>query len=67
VSIVRVGLSETQKFAEGYDAIFGKKGGKSAPAKKAAARKRAAKQAPAKKKGAAEGGAKRATKSARKK
>ena len=28
VSIVRVGLSETQKFADGYDAIFGgKKGG----------------------------------------
>jgi hypothetical protein len=25
VSIVRVGLSETQKFAEGYEAIFGKK------------------------------------------
>jgi hypothetical protein len=25
VSIVRVGLSETKNFAEGYDAIFGKK------------------------------------------
>jgi hypothetical protein len=25
VSIVRVGLAETKKFAEGYDAIFGKK------------------------------------------
>jgi hypothetical protein len=25
VSIVRIGLSETKKFAEGYDAIFGKK------------------------------------------
>jgi hypothetical protein len=25
VSIVRVGLSETKHFAEGYDAIFGKK------------------------------------------
>jgi hypothetical protein len=25
VSIVRVGLSETRNFAEGYDAIFGKK------------------------------------------
>jgi hypothetical protein len=25
VSIVRVGLSETKKFAEGYEAIFGKK------------------------------------------
>jgi hypothetical protein len=35
VSIVRVGLAETRNFAEGYDAIFGKK--KAAkPAKKAA-------------------------------
>jgi hypothetical protein len=25
VSIIRVGLSETKNFAEGYDAIFGKK------------------------------------------
>ncbi len=25
MSIVRVGLGETKKFAEGYDAIFGKK------------------------------------------
>jgi hypothetical protein len=25
VSIVRVGLSETKHFSEGYDAIFGKK------------------------------------------
>jgi hypothetical protein len=25
VSIVRVGLAETEKFAEGYEAIFGKK------------------------------------------
>ncbi len=25
MSIVRVGLSETEKFAEGYEAIFGKK------------------------------------------
>jgi hypothetical protein len=25
VSIVRVGLAETNKFAEGYEAIFGKK------------------------------------------
>jgi len=25
VSIIRVGLAETKKFAEGYDAIFGKK------------------------------------------
>jgi hypothetical protein len=27
VSIIRVGLAETKKFAEGYDAIFGKKTG----------------------------------------
>jgi hypothetical protein len=25
VSIVRIGLAETKKFAEGYEAIFGKK------------------------------------------
>jgi hypothetical protein len=25
VSIVRIGLGETKKFAEGYDAIFGKR------------------------------------------
>jgi hypothetical protein len=35
VSIVRVGLSETKNFAEGYDAIFGKKS--SGKAKKAEA------------------------------
>jgi hypothetical protein len=29
VSIVRIGLSETDKFADGYDAIFGKKRKKS--------------------------------------
>lgn len=33
MSIVRVGLSETRNFAEGYDAIFGAK--KDKPAKKA--------------------------------
>lgn len=25
MSIVRIGLAETERFAEGYDAIFGKK------------------------------------------
>lgn len=35
MSIVRVGLSETKHFADGYDAIFGKK--KTARAKKAKA------------------------------
>jgi hypothetical protein len=32
VSIIRIGLAETKNFAEGFDAIFGKK--KEAPAKK---------------------------------
>lgn len=32
MSIVRIGLAETKKFAEGWEAIFGKK--KKAPAKK---------------------------------
>jgi hypothetical protein len=27
MSIIRVGLAETKKFAEGYEAIFGKKEG----------------------------------------
>jgi hypothetical protein len=38
VSIVRVGLAETKKFAEGYDAIFAKKkaGGEKKPRAKAA-------------------------------
>lgn len=36
MSIVRVGLAETKKFADGYDAIFGTKK-KAAPAKKAKA------------------------------
>jgi hypothetical protein len=45
VSIVRVGLAETKNFAEGYDAIFGKK--KSAEGKKT---KAVAKNSTAKKK-----------------
>jgi len=40
VSIVRIGLAETKKFAAGYDAIFGKK--KEAPAKKEKAAAKAA-------------------------
>jgi hypothetical protein len=35
VSIVRIGLAETKNFADGYDAIFGKK--KETTAKKAKA------------------------------
>jgi hypothetical protein len=38
VSIVRIGLAETKKFSEGYDAIFGKK----APNKEGAKAKRSA-------------------------
>jgi hypothetical protein len=51
VSIIRVGLSETQKFADGWEAIYGKK--KKPAAKKPAAKKPTAKAAakkPARKK-----------------
>jgi hypothetical protein len=44
VSIVRVGLAETKKFAEGYDAIFGKKKSGAARKDKPAARKPAARK-----------------------
>jgi hypothetical protein len=55
VSIVRVGLAETKKFADGYEAIFGKKNKGAAPptataAKKAGTKKPAAKPKPAGKK-----------------
>ena len=43
MSIVRVGLAETKNFAEGYEAIFGKKKAakpkKTKPAAKSSARK----------------------------
>ena len=41
VSIIRVGLAETKKFSDGWEAIFGKKSGSSTKQKapKAAARK----------------------------
>jgi hypothetical protein len=53
VSIVRVGLAETKGYAEGHDAIFGKR---SAAAKKAPAKKAPAKKAkPAAKASAAKG------------
>jgi hypothetical protein len=42
VSIVRVGLAETKKFAEGYDAIFRKKS--AGKAKKPTARKASTKK-----------------------
>jgi hypothetical protein len=52
VSIIRVGLSETKHFSDGYDAIFGKKkvakkagsGAKAAKAAKKPAKKKAAKK-----------------------
>jgi hypothetical protein len=57
VSIVRVGLAETKKFAEGYEAIFGKKKAAQATDTKAAtkeeqkpAAKKPAGKKPAKKK-----------------
>jgi hypothetical protein len=53
VSIVRVGLGEDDKFADGYDAIFGKKADKAGSAKKPAATKPAAKKATTAKKPAA--------------
>lgn len=40
MSIVRVGLAETKDFAEGYDAIFGKKDEKKEAEKKAAEAKK---------------------------
>jgi hypothetical protein len=39
VSIVRIGLAETKKFAEGYEAIFGSKKKKGAEEKPAQAKK----------------------------
>jgi len=47
VSIVRVGLAETKNFAEGYEAIFGKKKEKTSETKKS---KTVAKASTAKKK-----------------
>ena len=46
VSIVRIGLAETKKFSEGYDAIFGKKTTDKAPkaSKKASPKKKKSKK-----------------------
>jgi hypothetical protein len=44
VSIVRVGLAETKKFAEGYEAIFGKKKTAESKKPKAVAKASAAKK-----------------------
>jgi hypothetical protein len=54
VSIVRVGLSETKKFAEGYDAIFGGKKKTSGDKKAKAPAAKAKKPAKGKKKGKGE-------------
>jgi hypothetical protein len=43
MSIVRIGLAETDKFGEGYDAIFGKKRVKAANESKKAAKPNKAK------------------------
>ncbi len=52
MSIVRVGLAETKNFAEGYEAIFGKKKPETEPKKEepAAQAEAAKKKKPAKKK-----------------
>ncbi len=44
MSIVRVGLAETKKYAEGYDAIFGKKKSRAASTSKKSSRKTTAKR-----------------------
>ncbi len=50
MSIVRIGLSETKKFSEGYDAIFGKpKNAAAAPAKATPKKKPATKSSGKKK------------------
>jgi hypothetical protein len=50
VSIIRVGLAETKHFAEGYEAIFGKKKGGAAKKAADARAKIPKKKRPAKKK-----------------
>jgi hypothetical protein len=44
MSIVRIGLAETKKFAEGYEAIFGKKNSAPEPEKRAAVAQKARKK-----------------------
>ncbi len=54
MSIVRIGMSEDDKFGDGYDAIFGKQsaGGSGKAEKNPVAKKPAAKKATAKQKAA---------------
>jgi hypothetical protein len=47
VSIVRVGMGENPKYAEGYAAIFGKKKAEAAPKTEATKKSDGAKKAPA--------------------
>jgi hypothetical protein len=42
MSIVRIGLAETKKFAEGYEAIFGKKDKSAANAKESRPKRKSA-------------------------
>jgi hypothetical protein len=50
VSIVRIGLAETKHFAQGYDAIFGKKKQSRAKKRQAAGKRSRAKKKTGKKK-----------------
>jgi hypothetical protein len=50
VSIVRIGLAETKRFAEGYEAIFGKKSSQSGKTEASGKRATAKKKKKAKKK-----------------
>ncbi len=50
MSIVRVGLGETDKFAQGYEAIFGKKKPAAGKAKSAAKKSASAKKKKTRKK-----------------
>ena len=50
MSIVRVGMSEDGKFADGYEAIFGKKTAAAKATKKSAVKKPTATKKPAAKK-----------------
>jgi hypothetical protein len=52
VSIVRVGMSEDSKFADGYEAIFGKKSAGAKAGKKTAASSKKGAKAGTKKAGA---------------
>ena len=50
MSIVRIGLAETKKFSEGYEAIFGKPKAAAAAPAKASPKKKAAPKKKTKKK-----------------